>query len=172
MPKKEDAKAISTKKLAEEIERIKKSKLLKDKVVSLSEYRKLQHPKEPHHILVVDDDESTRNVLRRLFEKEGYDVTLAKDADELLGLLESQPIELILLDINLPWVDGFELCKLLKQHHDLKEVPIVFISGRKSEIDKKYAYQLGAQDYITKPFDIQEIKNTVRTLFSFHPKSA
>lgn len=163
-----DPRSISTRKLAMEIERIKKDRILKNKVVDLSDYRTLHHWKNQHHILVVDDDESTRHVLKRLFEKEGYKVVLAKDATELVSFLESQPIELIMLDINLPWVNGFELCKLLKDHNDLKEVPIVFISGRKSEIDKKQAFQLGAHDYITKPFNIQEIKDTVRTLFHLH----
>ena len=89
-------------------------------------------------------------------------------SQELVNFLETQPIEIILLDINLPWVNGFELCKLLKEHNDLKNVPIVFISGRKSEVDKKYAFKLGAHDYITKPFNIKEVKDTVRTLINLH----
>lgn len=165
---KADPKGISTKRLADEIERIKKEKVLKHKVVSLADYRSVQKKAAPKHLLVVDDDETTRNVLKRLFEKEGYDVVLAQDASELIKILEVQPIELILLDINLPWVDGFELCKLLKTHDDLKDVPIVFISGRKSELDKKHAFQLGAHDYITKPFNIDEITKTVRTLINLH----
>jgi len=124
--------------------------------------------KSAAHLLVVDDDETTRNVLKRLFEKEGFDVMLASDATELVKVLEDHPPELILLDINLPWVDGFELCKLLKNHEDLKDVPIVFISGRKSEIDKKHAFKLGAHDYLTKPFNIKEITQTVRTLINLH----
>ncbi|HBQ21595.1 MAG TPA: response regulator [Deltaproteobacteria bacterium] len=163
-----DSKGLSTKKLAEEIERIKKNKLLKNKVVSLADYRSVHHKKSAAHLLVVDDDETTRNVLKRLFEKEGFDVMLASDATELVKVLEDHPPELILLDINLPWVDGFELCKLLKNHEDLKDVPIVFISGRKSEIDKKHAFKLGAHDYLTKPFNIKEITQTVRTLINLH----
>ena len=163
-----DPKAISTKKLAQEIERIKKYKILKEKVVSLADYRELKQSKHQHHILVVDDDESTRSVLKRLFEKEGYFVTVVQDASGLVQNLETQPVELILLDINLPWIDGFELCKLLKEHQDLKEVPVVFVSGRKSEVDKKHAFKLGAHDYITKPFDIKEITETVKTLINLH----
>ncbi|MBI3018803.1 MAG: response regulator [Deltaproteobacteria bacterium] len=163
-----DPKNISTKKLSLEIEQIKKKKLLKNKVVSLDDYRSVYHKKTPKHILVVDDDQTTLNVLKRLFEKEGYEVTLAHDATELVQSLEFQSVELILLDVNLPWVDGFELCKLLKNHEDLKEVPVVFISGRKSEADKKHAFQLGAHDYITKPFNVQEISQTVRTLINLH----
>ena len=163
-----DPKSISTKKLSLEIERIKKNKLLKNKVISLEEYRSVYRKKSPKHLLVVDDDQTTLNVLKRLFEKEGYEVILAHDATELVQTLELQAVELILLDINLPWVDGFELCKLLKNHDDLKEVPIVFISGRKNEADKKQAFQLGAHDYITKPFNIQELSQTVRTLINLH----
>lgn len=165
---KPDVKGISTKKLAAEIERIKKDKIAKSKVISLEEYRKVHKKKEPKRILVVDDDSSTRSVLKRLFEKEGYEVLLAQDGTELVKILETEIITLVLLDINLPWVDGFELCKLLKEHDDLKDVPIVFISGRKSEIDKKHAFKLGAHDYITKPFNIKEISDTVRTLVNLH----
>jgi len=165
-----DPRMISTKKLATEIERIKKRRILDSKVVSLEEYRKIHKQKDKHHILVVDDDESTRKVLKRLFEKDGYHVALASDATELVSLLESQPTQLILLDVNLPWVNGFELCKLLKDHHDLKDVPIVFISGRKSEVDKKHAFKLGAHDYITKPFNVKEIRETVRTLINLQNK--
>lgn len=161
-------KDISTKKLAQEIEKIKKRKLLKNKVVSLEEYRTLRAKSTPKHLLVIDDDESTRNALKRLFEKEGYQVMLARDATDLIKILELEHIELILLDINLPWVDGFELCKLIKNHEDLKNVPIVFISGRRSELDKKMAFQLGAHDYITKPFNIEEITKTVKTLMNLH----
>lgn len=165
-----DPKAISTKRLASEIESIKKRKVLKGKVISLDEYRNLKQKHQLKHLLVVDDDPSTRNVLKRLFEKEGYEVFLASDATELVKLLETESIELILLDINLPWVDGFELCKLLKEHDDLKNVPIIFISGRKSEMDKKLAFQLGAHDYITKPFNIDEITETVRTIMHLQVK--
>jgi len=162
-------KAITTKKLASEIEKIKKKRILKNKVVSLADYRSVRKNPAPRHLLVVDDDEATRNVLKRLFEKEGYKVLLASDATSLVSILEQEPIQLILLDINLPWVNGFELCKLLKDHDDLKKVPIVFISGRKSETDKKTAFQLGAHDYITKPFNIEEITETVRTLINLAP---
>ena len=163
-----DPKSVQTKKLAIQIEKIKKKKMLDRKVVSLKEYRDLRTQKQPKHIMVVDDDETTRNVLKRIFEKEGYEVLLAPEASKLVQILEEHPVELILLDINLPWVNGFELCQLLKDQEDLKKVPIVFISGRKSELDKKHAFKLGAHDYITKPFDVLEITQTVKTLLSLH----
>lgn len=163
-----DPKSVQTKKLAIQIEKIKKKKMLDRKVVSLKEYRDLRTQKQPKHIMVVDDDETTRNVLKRIFEKEGYEVLLAPEASKLVQILEEHPVELILLDINLPWVNGFELCQLLKDQEDLKKVPIVFISGRKSELDKRHAFKLGAHDYITKPFDVLEITQTVKTLLSLH----
>ena len=163
-----DPKSVQTKKLAIQIEKIKKKKMLDRKVVSLKEYRDLRTQKKPKHIMVVDDDETTRNVLKRIFEKEGYEVLLAPEASKLVQILEEHPVELILLDINLPWVNGFELCQLLKDQEDLKKVPIVFISGRKSELDKRHAFKLGAHDYITKPFDVLEITQTVKTLLSLH----
>ena len=73
-------------------------------------------------------------------------------------------LDAILLDIKLPWVDGYELCKLIKQHDEFKKVPLVFLSGKKSEIEVKKGFEMGCDEYVTKPFDIEEIKKTVKNL--------
>jgi two-component system aerobic respiration control protein ArcA len=105
-----------------------------------------------------------RGALIRIFESEGYKVKSAADATQLSEVLDDNPIDLVLLDIGLPWVNGFELAELMKENKDLKKIPLVFLSGHSSHEDMKRAFDLGANDFIKKPFDIEKVKKTVRTL--------
>ncbi|MBK9294251.1 MAG: response regulator [Oligoflexia bacterium] len=157
-------KTINTKQLVDKIEKMTKEKITKEKVVSLADYRNLKQKEVPKTILIVDDDETMRQALKRLFEGEGYRVRLAADGTQLSQVLEEGPIELIVLDIGLPWINGFELAKLLKENEELKKIPLVFISAKTSEFDVKRGFNVGADDYIKKPFDVDEVKNTVKTL--------
>ena len=140
--------------LRRKIERIKRKKLASEKVVSLEDFRKLRKPMELLSILVVDDDEIMRNAMKRILEGEGYRIILAEDGMELSKVLERVRLDLILLDVNLPWVDGFELCQMIKGHHSLRNVPLILVSGRKSKEDVRLGFESGCDDYITKPFDI------------------
>src|SRR5262249_33202945 len=117
-------KSINTKKLVDKIEKMTRDKITREKVVSLDEFRKLKKKDEPKTILVVDDDETMRMALKRIFETEGYRVLLAADGTQLSQVLDESPLELIVLDIGLPWINGFELCKLLKENSDLKKIPV------------------------------------------------
>lgn len=155
---------VNTKQLVDKIDKITKEKITREKVVSLADYRNLKQKELPKTILIVDDDETMRHALKRLFEGEGYRVRLAADGTQLSQVLEEGPIELIVLDIGLPWINGFELAKLLKENDDLKKIPLVFISAKTSEFDVKRGFDVGADDYIKKPFNVDEVKNTVRTL--------
>src|SRR5437868_4296317 len=121
-------KTISTKKLVDKIRKMTRNKIIRENVVSLADYRNLKKRDEPKTILVVDDDETMRQALKRIFESEGYKVLLAADGTQLSQVLDESPLELIVLDIGLPWINGFELCKLLKENEDLKKIPLVFIS--------------------------------------------
>ncbi len=154
---------MDTSDLVAKIEKITKEKLTKAGVVSLDKYRELTKKEETHTILVIEDDETMRNALRRIFEAEGFKVLSAADGTQLSDVL-NEPIDLVMLDVGLPWINGFELAKLMKEHKDLKKIPLVFISGKTSEIDIKRGFQVGADDYIKKPFDIEKVKKTVRTL--------
>src|SRR5271170_3520089 len=156
--------SISTKKLVDKIEKMTKDKITREKVVSLNDYRNLKKKDEPKTILVIDDDETMRQALKRIFETEGYRVLVAADGTQLSAVLDESPLELIVLDIGLPWINGFELCKLLKENPDLKKIPLVFISAKTSEFDVRRGFEVGCDDYIKKPFNLDEIKNTVRTL--------
>jgi two-component system aerobic respiration control protein ArcA len=157
-------KSISTKKLVDKIEKMTRDKITKEKVVSLNDFRSLKKKEDPKTILVIDDDETMRQALKRIFETEGYRVLVASDGTQLSQVLDEGPLELIVLDIGLPWINGFELCKLLKENEDLKKIPLVFISAKTSELDVRRGFEVGCDDYIKKPFNVDEIKNTVRTL--------
>lgn len=161
-------KPINTEDLVKKIEKITRDRLIKENVVSLDQYRELKNKKEPRTILVVEDDETMRRALARIFESDGYVVKTAADGTQLSDVLDDTPIDLIILDIGLPWVNGYELAKLLKEHKDLKDIPIVFVTGKTSELDVKRGFEVGADDYIKKPFDIDKIKKSVETLLKLH----
>ena len=115
-------------------------------------------------IVIIEDDETMRSAMRRIFETDGFKVLSAADGTQLSDVLTDAPIDMIILDVGLPWINGFELAKLLKEHKELRSIPLIFCSAKSSEIDIKRGFQVGADDYITKPFDIDKIKKTVSTL--------
>ncbi|MEK6556320.1 MAG: response regulator, partial [Bdellovibrionota bacterium] len=110
--------------------------------------------------------ESIRRALRSIFESEGYKVIVAQDATELSDVFDdySNSIHLILLDVGLPWVNGFELAEMMKEHKDIKKIPIVFLSGHSDQEMIRRGFSVGADDYITKPFELETVKRTIRTL--------
>ncbi len=150
--------------ITKQIEHIKRSKLCAKKIVSLDEFRALKETVNSKTLLVVDDDEVMRKALARIFEGEKYKVITACDGLELSKILENTRLDLVILDVNLPWVNGFELCRILKAHHIMKHIPIIFISGRKSDEDIQKGFDSGCDDYVTKPFDITEIVAIVNKL--------
>jgi two-component system, OmpR family, aerobic respiration control protein ArcA len=155
---------INTKKLIDKIEKVTRERIANNSVVSLDEFRNLKKKKEPQTILVIDDDETMRAALKRIFEADGYRVLTASDGTQLAGVLDDNPIELIILDIGLPWINGFELAQMMKEHEDLRKIPLIFISARRSDTDVRRGFEVGADDYIKKPFDIEQIRKTVTTL--------
>lgn len=152
------------KSLRRQIESIKRQKIVNKKVVSLSDFRELRQKIDTRTILVVDDDEIMRSALKRILENEGYKVLMAVDGLELSKVLETTRLDLILLDVNLPWVDGYELCRLIKDHHSLKDVPLVLVSARKSKQDIQQGFDAGCNDYVTKPFDIDYMTGVINRM--------
>ncbi len=161
-------KKINTKSLIHKIEKLAKERMKEQDVVSLDKFRDLQKKAQPKSLLIIDDDETIRSALRRLFEGEGYKVITASDGTQLSEVLDDSPLDLIILDVGLPWLNGFELAKLLKEHEDLKKIPLIFLSGKTSELDVKRGFEVGADDYIKKPFDINKIKKAVATLLKLN----
>jgi two-component system aerobic respiration control protein ArcA len=162
---------IDTKDLVKKIEKITKERITQENVVSLSDYRHLAKKEQPKTILVIEDDETMRGALKRIFESDGYVVKMAADGTQLSTVLDDTPLDLLVLDIGLPWINGYELAKLLKEHDDLKRIPLIFVSGKSSELDIKRGFEVGADDYITKPFEIEKIKKTVNTLLKLSQPS-
>ncbi len=154
--------------LIAKIEKIAKSRMASGEVVELQNFRELKKKTDPKIILVIEDDETMRNAMKRIFEMDGFTVKLAADGTELSVVLDETAPDLILLDIGLPWLNGFELGQMLKEHKDLKKIPLVFVSGKTSEDDIKKAFELGADDFIKKPFEIEKLKKTVATLLKLN----
>ncbi len=157
-------KHLGEKSFAKQVAALNKKAVAQGKIVSLEDYRAASRRVEAKTILVVDDELVMRNAIKRIFEKDDYKVLVAKDAMELSKIIEDTKLDLVLLDVNLPWVDGYELCSLLKAHPDLKHLPVAFISGNKTEDDIKRGFEAGCDEYITKPFEVDEIQRTVNDL--------
>jgi two-component system response regulator RegX3 len=112
-------------------------------------------------ILVVDDEDSITQFVSYNLKKEGYDVEVAKDGDEALAKADKKRFDLVVLDIMLPGIDGFEVCRRLRAKDD---VPVLFLSARDTELDKVVGLEMGADDYLAKPFGIRELQARVKAL--------
>lgn len=155
---------INTKDLVLKIEKLTKERMSKTDVVDMNDLRKMRERKIQRAILIIEDDETIRAALKRMFEGEGYRVFAAADGTQLSSVLDDSAVDLIILDVGLPWINGFELAEMMKAHDDLKGIPLVFLSARTSDADVKRGFEVGADDYIKKPFDIEKVKRTVNTL--------
>ncbi len=113
-------------------------------------------------ILVVDDASTNLQLLTNLLTKQGYTVYPASDGELALAFVRSTLPDLVLLDIRMPGIDGFEVCRRLKADERTRAIPVIFISILEDERDKANAFQAGAVDYITKPFQVEEVLARVR----------
>ncbi len=104
-------------------------------------------------IVIVDDDRALRDRLQRVLEGAGYDVAQAPSGLRLLSLLEVDRPDLVLLDVAMSWIDGFELCRALKANANYRQIPVVFISGRSGREDIDTGLECGAAAYFVKPLD-------------------
>ena len=152
------------KNLKKKLEDIRKQKMVSQKIVKLSDFRKIKKQSQSKTVLVVDDDPIMRSALNRILDKKGYDVKLAADGFELSEQLEVGQVDLILLDVNLPWVDGYEICSVVKDNPLLSDIPIVFVSARSTDSDIKKGYDAGGTDYVAKPFDVDQMTELVSSI--------
>lgn len=123
-------------------------------------------------ILVIEDECSIRNIISSYLVKNGYDIIEAEDGLEALAVIKTQSIDLIVLDIMIPHIDGFTVCKFIRE---CSMVPIIMLTAKTSEDDKLKGYELGADDYITKPFSpkvliakIKALLKRTNTINNFH----
>lgn len=112
-------------------------------------------------VLVVEDEENLLEALRYNLEREGYSVHTAIDGEQALNTARSVRPDLIILDVMLPRLDGFEVCRILRRE---SETPILMLTARGEEIDRVVGLELGADDYVTKPFSVRELMARVRNM--------
>jgi phosphate regulon transcriptional regulator PhoB len=112
-------------------------------------------------ILVVDDEEYILELLRYHLEREYYKVVLARNGNEALAVAKRERPDLIILDIMLPGVNGFEVCRILRE---TSNVPILMLTAKREEADRVMGLELGADDYVTKPFSLRELLARVRAI--------
>lgn len=161
------AKKFITSDLINKIEKLTKQRMSEQPIVSLDQFRDAHKKMNPKNILIIEDDETQRLSLKRILEAEGYTALLAADSAELTAILDDEKeLHLILMDIGLPWINGFELAEMMKQHPDLNKLPLVFLSAQAEQEDFARARDVGASDYIKKPFDIDKLKLVISKLLA------
>lgn len=115
-------------------------------------------------ILIIEDDKHISKLVNYNLEKAGYECFVVTDGEEGLKILEKQPIDLIILDIMLPKMDGFEVCRSIKQQNKFKSIPVVILTAKGEEVDRIVGLELGADDYIVKPFSPRELVLRVKAI--------
>jgi DNA-binding response OmpR family regulator len=121
------------------------------------------------HIFVVDDERNIRDLIRKYLEKESFKVTVFEDGQNLISEINRLKPDLLVLDIMMPNIDGLELCKEIRKH---LEIPIVFVSARDEELDRILGLELGADDYLSKPFSPRELVVRIKNIFRRIEKSS
>ena len=110
-------------------------------------------------VLVVDDEKSIRTIVEYALKEGGFDVVSATRGDEALQIVEKGPVDLVVLDLMLPGLDGMEVCRRIRA---TRNVPIIMLSARDDEVDKVLGLEMGADDYVTKPFSPRELVSRVK----------
>ena len=113
------------------------------------------------HVLIADDEERIRDVVQYALEREGFTVTLAADGQEALDKLAQLDVDLVVLDVMMPRVDGLEVCRRLRQK---APTPVLFLSAKSEEIDRILGLELGGDDYLSKPFSPRELVARVKAI--------
>ncbi len=118
-----------------------------------------------HRILIVEDEQDVAELIRRAVLRNGdADAEIAARGDTALSAVSERPPDVVILDLNLPVLDGVEVCRILRSRADTKRVPIIMLTARGAEDDRVAGLEAGADDYITKPFSLRELAARVRAL--------
>lgn len=117
-----------------------------------------------HRVLVVEDEPNILNSLSFLMKQAGFEVAVARDGDAAIRMIEDRPPDLVLLDVMLPKRDGFEVCREIRANPAWKDVRVLILTAKGGDLERRKGLQLGADDYITKPFSTREIVRRVHDL--------
>src|SRR5215510_4417047 len=123
-------------------------------------------------IIIVDDDRETRELLALALQMEDFEVTQAANGLRLISTLHVDQPDLILLDVNMSWIDGFELCRAVRKNEDFHNIPVIFISARSSAADVKKGLEAGAADYFTKPVALPPLIARIKELIPHQAREA
>ncbi len=115
-------------------------------------------------VLIVDDEKDIVETLKFMLEAENISCITAYDGEEAFNKVKSEKPDLIILDVMLPKINGYKVCRLLKFDTKYKDIPILMVTARSQEEDKEIGRETGADEYITKPFDIQELVNKAKQI--------
>lgn len=120
--------------------------------------------KKKPRILVADDDAFIRRPLEWILAQEGFEPETAADGDECIEALRSNPPDLLILDVMMPGLDGFEICRRMKDDPKLRQIPVLLLSARGREHDRERGMALGAAEYMTKPYSPHDLMQRIRGL--------
>lgn len=115
-------------------------------------------------ILIIDDELSIRELIKFNLEKSGYKTVEAADGNEGIRMVKNEQPDLLILDLMLPGIDGLEVCRLLKSNKETAGIPIIMLTARNEEFDKVIGLELGADDYLTKPFSPRELMARIKAV--------
>ena len=120
-------------------------------------------------IVIVEDEQGLQTILKYNLENEGYETVPVMDGKKALDVIAEQDPDLILLDWMLPRMSGVEICKAVRQNHDLRHIPVLMLTARGDEADKVSGLSIGADDYMTKPFSVPELMARIKALLRRAP---
>ncbi len=115
-------------------------------------------------ILIVDDEPDILNLVKRFILREKYDVLTAESGEEALGKISKHKVDLMILDINLPGIDGWEVCRKVRSSPTYNALPIIMLTIRSSDENKTKGYSIGADEYMSKPFTRKELVTRIKTV--------
>jgi DNA-binding response OmpR family regulator len=123
-------------------------------------------------VIIVDDDRDTREMLTLALELEGFEVSQAANGLRLISAMHVDRPDVILLDVMMSWIDGFELCRAIKKNPSFMDIPVIFISARKSGDDERAGMEAGAIEYFTKPLDMDRLIARIREILARRARGA
>lgn len=153
---------LSAKNLSRQIEKMRRSRMLGEKVISLEDYRLLRMEEPTRTILLVDDDEVLLDGIREGLTRAPFNVLAAREPLDLTRMMENESLDLIIINLNITWVNGYEFCSLMKSHRLLSDIPIIFLNKGASKDEIRRGFQAGCDEYISEFIKPDHLVRTIR----------